>query len=353
MASKQRIEWLDIAKGIGILLVIVGHCIKLSSPLCQLIFVFHMPLFFLLAGYTASQKDGFFTTLGKKAKTLLLPFLGFFALGLLVTMWLPMWQGGLTAEGILSDLYFADPTNVHNSSIWFLVCLFFVVLVYFPMRRLPLVVQVLLIAGIYIAGIWYIRHRAEHPVFEQTRLPLNLDVVPLGLPFYSLGVYMRRFKLAEKMSKHILTEVLVTVLATVALLAVYKKNGYVNTHGLIVNDPTLFLLGGLCGTLAVIGISMLVARFRREIFLDTKRVLLWYGRNSLYVLGFQSLLIRLYCTLFNHYRHGQLGMYNFPWSHAINATIAVAFILVPLCVLSLNAVKRGGKRLKRKLSAAE
>jgi fucose 4-O-acetylase-like acetyltransferase len=45
----KRIEWVDTAKGIGILLVILGHTILLpfiSVP----IYAFHMPLFFLLSG---------------------------------------------------------------------------------------------------------------------------------------------------------------------------------------------------------------------------------------------------------------------------------------------------------------
>ena len=50
--AKQRLDWLDIAKGIAILLVIVGHTVNNPSIIRQVIFSFHMPLFFILAGYT-------------------------------------------------------------------------------------------------------------------------------------------------------------------------------------------------------------------------------------------------------------------------------------------------------------
>lgn len=348
MAGKQRIEWLDIAKGIGILLVILGHCVKISEPLCQLIFVFHMPLFFFLAGVTASQKDSLATTLHKKTKTLLVPYIGFYLLGFAVTYLWPVWRQGLTMQGMWDDIWLADPNAVHNSSIWFLVCLFFVIFVYCLIRRMPVWAQVILIAGLYLVGVWYARHRMDYSILGYNRLPLNLDVVPLGLPFYAMGVYMRRYDLGTKITSHPLIEAGVAVVGAIGLWISYHFNGYVNTHGLTVGYPengglgnsVWFLIGGLCGTAAIVAVSMLIARFKNEIFLDTKRVLMWYGRNSLYVLGFQSLLIRLYASAFNHYRGGALGMYNFPLSHAINSFILVGLILVPVCVLSLNAGKR-------------
>lgn len=45
-----RVDWVDMAKGIAILLVIVGHTDY--SILRHFIFSFHMPLFFILSGYT-------------------------------------------------------------------------------------------------------------------------------------------------------------------------------------------------------------------------------------------------------------------------------------------------------------
>ena len=47
--EKARIETFDILKGIGILFVIVGHTfMKEIGPFIQ---SFHMPLFFIVAGY--------------------------------------------------------------------------------------------------------------------------------------------------------------------------------------------------------------------------------------------------------------------------------------------------------------
>lgn len=52
----KRLDWIDIAKGIAIILVIVGHTVPNPSPLRHAIFSFHMPVFFILAGYTFRPK---------------------------------------------------------------------------------------------------------------------------------------------------------------------------------------------------------------------------------------------------------------------------------------------------------
>lgn len=44
-----RLEWIDVARGIGIIAVVAGHVWR-SGPLRDALYSFHMPLFFLLSG---------------------------------------------------------------------------------------------------------------------------------------------------------------------------------------------------------------------------------------------------------------------------------------------------------------
>ena len=48
---RKRIDWLDICKGLAILLVIVGHIYAIPFELRQFIFSFHMPLFMMINGF--------------------------------------------------------------------------------------------------------------------------------------------------------------------------------------------------------------------------------------------------------------------------------------------------------------
>ena len=49
--QKQHYLWADITKGIAIILVIMGHSFASTGNICKFIFLFHMPLFFLISGY--------------------------------------------------------------------------------------------------------------------------------------------------------------------------------------------------------------------------------------------------------------------------------------------------------------
>lgn len=51
---KERIGYIDAAKAVGIWLVVMGHCsntIVQYPYLVSFIYLFHMPLFFLISGY--------------------------------------------------------------------------------------------------------------------------------------------------------------------------------------------------------------------------------------------------------------------------------------------------------------
>lgn len=88
--NKKRVEWLDIARGIGIILVVLGHAVsgsvrsisKSSDIIYNIIYFFHMPLLVFLSGcsYKISQeqymKKGYLV-LKDKIKQLLLPYISY------------------------------------------------------------------------------------------------------------------------------------------------------------------------------------------------------------------------------------------------------------------------------------
>ena len=73
----KRIEYIDIARGIGILLVVLGHNdFALVSPFAyKVIYSFHMPLFFFLSGYFINPSVGFWEFIKKRFNSLLKPYL--------------------------------------------------------------------------------------------------------------------------------------------------------------------------------------------------------------------------------------------------------------------------------------
>ena len=115
--TKKRIEWIDIAKGIGIILVIMGHTIALRYS--QWLYTFHLPLFFLLSGlvYNVSKYPKYTTLLRQKSKQILWPWLKYFLVGLIACLLIPDWRDSLSLHQIIYELYTANTNHVEHSSI--------------------------------------------------------------------------------------------------------------------------------------------------------------------------------------------------------------------------------------------
>lgn len=80
----KRLTYIDLAKGIGIILVVVGHTVK-DATSHSVIFSFHMPLFFILGGCFIKPL-GIKKNLPKVWKSLLFPYLFTCIISLLYTL---------------------------------------------------------------------------------------------------------------------------------------------------------------------------------------------------------------------------------------------------------------------------
>ena len=74
--EKVRDATIDILKGIGIILMVAGHC---GAPFTSYIYLFHMAIFFISAGYCFNEKhaisvDSVKKYILKKIKTLWIPY---------------------------------------------------------------------------------------------------------------------------------------------------------------------------------------------------------------------------------------------------------------------------------------
>ena len=52
---KPREEWIDYLRGVGIILMFIGHT-SVWSPIVKWIYGFHMPLFFMLSGFLFNKQ---------------------------------------------------------------------------------------------------------------------------------------------------------------------------------------------------------------------------------------------------------------------------------------------------------
>lgn len=117
----QRIQALDIAKGIGIVLVVIGHSINGDALLGRIIWSFHMPLFFIIAGmcFNNAKYTDLSILIKNRLRTLLLPAIIFTIIDiLLLEVLIPekatalvesvKWQGFTFAKWFLGVLFMTE-----------------------------------------------------------------------------------------------------------------------------------------------------------------------------------------------------------------------------------------------------
>ena len=86
--NKGRIDFIDLAKGFCIIMVVYYHVytkVYPPSPIDGAISIFRMPLYFFLSGLFFKTYEGFCGFLKRKINKLLIPFLFFSSIVLLLS----------------------------------------------------------------------------------------------------------------------------------------------------------------------------------------------------------------------------------------------------------------------------
>lgn len=186
---------IDAAKAIGIVLVVLGHAKGCPPWLVVLLYSFHVPLFFWLAGAVVSEArlaEPLARSAARLGRSLLLPYLFFF--GVAYAYWLltrgmgekalrwgaqPWWeplQGFVTGNGAL---LYVDP------ALWFLPALFLTALAYALLRQRFAAGAVAV--AVAVAGLGWAAFFPQAGM----RLPFALDILPVALVFYAAGAAIR------------------------------------------------------------------------------------------------------------------------------------------------------------------
>ena len=123
----RRLDWIDALKGIGIVAVVAGH-VWTRGPVRDAIYLVHMPLFFILSGYTARHMP-WGKLLPGSLRSLGLPFLCFSILLIGADFLIeglrgvrPIFASWLQAAGTI--LFATEKLRGPFTILWFIPCLF-------------------------------------------------------------------------------------------------------------------------------------------------------------------------------------------------------------------------------------
>lgn len=306
LGTKQRDTYLDIAKAIGILMVIYAH-VSLSGILYTTFYAFHIPLFFVVAGMTFNNKKhtSFKTFTANKAKRLLLPYLIYSLATFAWWAWVEvpisgtLGGAGKTIFDSFIQIFLAQGSlgyMTHNLALWFVPCLFIAEIIYYFVNKLSKATKITICVAFALLG-WGIN------ILGQTHswlinLPWSLEVAFSAQLFILIGDLMGsnggRQRIREHVTKFKIPYLIAIPFACVALYCIAELN--INTSALIdpfafaemrvsmgsnaLGNPLLFYFNAMLGVWIVLIISVLLERLVMKRAEYGNSVLLWLGVNS-------------------------------------------------------------------------
>ena len=182
---KERIEWIDMAKGYGILLVIYAHLGR--DSLWTWMYSFHLPLFFFLSGYVFNGQRKFGEFVQKKCKAILVPY---FCLGIPMVMFQILLLINAGKFSLKECLWLVKSLLLQERfwTLWFIACLFCLNLLLYALFRVCkkewMVSAVSVIMP--IMGLCYYKYGGRP-------LPWNVDVCAMAIPFFYVGYACKKY----------------------------------------------------------------------------------------------------------------------------------------------------------------
>lgn len=292
MDANKRLKYFDVVKGIGILLVIIGHLqgddiFSLSPyilPFCTWIFSFHMPLFFIVSGmlinYRKDKEIPFSTLVKKRFKGIMIPYFCFSLIYLSVVFYALFIQKSIMPETLYVNLWYVFSTY-GMSVLWFLPTLFFgEILFLFLLKKLKqklLIVSVVLITIVFSLINFLTKQLTFSSPAGERLHEFSLSVMRpfLALIFIFIGYMI--FNIFKESEKIRWKEIAIGVALILIGVLFFQKNGGVDFRSLVQKNLFFYYL---CSVSTSLGLILLCKNCH-----VTLRLLTFCGKNSLIIMA--------------------------------------------------------------------
>ena len=290
----KRIHYIDLAKGIGIILVILGHISYIGDSTRIFVVSFHMPLFFLLTGFTldlTKLKDtGVWTYCRRLLERMLVPYIWMQFLSFIPRFIQKRVIGHsetpveIYLQGIL--LGHSHLKEAPSNPLYFLLLLF--------LAQLLLFLLVKLTRGKRYLIVFFAAMLLPVSLFTQGKdMIWHCNVVPAVLCFILVGNMLR--SVYERWGSRILEGRLWKTFVLCALLygigfVIWRLNGRTSFHGNQYGHH--FALCVLTAVSTSMAFALITIRLPRIGFLELT------GRNTLFLMGLHRPLLLCMEALF-------------------------------------------------------
>ena len=276
----RRLDYIDTAKGIGIIMVVINHHLLGAEFVNSWISSFHMPLFFMITGYLYGFRNDFSkpnrTFLIQKMKGLLFPY---FTLSLVVIIWNVLFYHvlfpSLTPENTVLETFLLTVSTYGYHALWFVPCLFYSSVIFFLLRKYRIHHLILILLAAFLVVFSIIPQAAVfsfYPIRFFVRIIIGLIFIYLG--YLSFGLLSKMSRIGE-----------VALLLITGLVFVLSLAGYylfpdifplINIGVCRISAPVLYLFLALSNVTFILLLSKFISN----------PVLNFFGRNSIIIMAF-------------------------------------------------------------------
>ena len=294
----NRFLWLDVAKGITILLMILGHT-SIPQYISNFIFAFHMPLFFFASGWCTNwRRYSFIPFIKRKFKSLFMPFFLYSITVILIAGLIG--RNDLSIKNVIRNGWL-------GYALWFVPVLFLSLIL---ARSIMLFSQawvrytlcgILLLLGVLLK---------VHHIY----LPWTLSTVPYATCLLLLGSSLKKFQ--DYVNNPKLWIFAVGLLLTLLISQKWRLDLAWNS----IIPVTLLTIGAVSGTLMMFTLSSWLTRIA-----PLSKVFQVIGKETFIILAFSQIL-------------GEMVQFFYPTSKPFE--YAAMFLLLTIMVLLKNGINR-------------
>lgn len=285
-----RVKYWDVAKGITIIFVIMGHIRGVNPIVRRMIFSYHMPFFFIANAFFIKDYN-LGNNIRKSTKSLIIPY----AVVCLISAVLCVNQNtseipdySVFLKRIVDMFIRMSKISTHFQQfesvwlVWFVICLYGARIIYVilmsQLKEKHLVVQVAILLMIATLGGVIGKYYAF--------MPWSIDVSLVALPLMWFGECLSHFHLVEMGKRWTGFAAL-----SVVVWAILVKNG-IQIEMATRRYPGYYLsyMAAVCGSIMIIYLSQITERMLPRI----SEFFSWCGRNSMIILAFHCLEMRFF-----------------------------------------------------------
>lgn len=314
--SIERIDFIDVARGITILLVVLGHAIgDVSTPLNRWLLSFHMPMFFFITGYLMRVQILDLKYIGRKSRTILIPQC---VMAVLTIAFSIVAESILLQQIKVSEVRFMDAILF-----WFLPVLFVSQLIYqsiinvFDKRDKWLYVVFLLNLGLVFLMDYL-----------KIQTLVHIEIIPMAVLFLSLG-YIYRSHIAKYNATKLPRGWLLLLMIPVSVL-ISSINTPVLMYKNYYGNLLLFFLGAIVGITIILEVSK---------YCESNNVFAYIGKNSILFYTLHVVLLKGLHGVASIVTDSAINNYDYPY-YWFFYLLTVIIILIASVVINATPLKR-------------